>query len=239
MQRLRTAWRSIVDRALRAIETPTLWAAWDPAVAITSDLVTMAREFEAAAYARYAAILERASLPQERGAAITAVTLIHVIVALALLLGLRSHFPVASHEVEMTLGGPIGATTPPPKFIVPKLPTALPPLAPSEDTFQANVVQPAGSPNVTMPAQAIAAEHAFPPLPADLPHRGGLLVRLVISITPDGAIDDATVQQSCGISALDDLAIAWVKAHWRYTPAMQNGQAIAVTTTAVVAFSSA
>ena len=35
---------------------------------------------------------------------------------------------------------------------------------------------------------------------------------------------------------LDALAAAWVKLHWRYRPAMRDGQAIAEPTMAIVTF---
>jgi TonB family protein len=44
------------------------------------------------------------------------------------------------------------------------------------------------------------------------------------------------VVSSSGHADLDEAAVAWVKSHWRYQPAMQNGGAVPATTNAVVTF---
>ena len=57
-------------------------------------------------------------------------------------------------------------------------------------------------------------------------HRDSVLLLLVA----------AELQSSSGHSELDDAAIAWLKAHWRYTPAMQSGKAVPSNTSVVVTF---
>lgn len=216
---------------------------WSIVATQTSRFIDLAQDIAANLQARYQPILDSLTPQQQRAAAGSAVALLHVLVVVALLLGLRVSVPVSAPEFEMTLGGPIGErAAPTPRMFVPKLQTVQQPQpAPPQpdDTYQANVAQPSGSSNVTMPAEAIASEHAFPPMPLGLNAQKPMIVRLAVSITEEGAISDASVQASSGDTTLDDLAIAWVKAHWRYLPARQDGNAIAVVTTAVVGFAPA
>jgi len=138
------------------------------------------------------------------------------------------------------LGGPIGVETRKiPEFISPKLPTVRPPFVESQETFQANTSSPQGGTNVTTPAEPISTEHTFPSLPDDLKSSGRRVVVLTIWITEGGSVDEATIAKSSGSAELDELAINWARSHWRYRPALQNGQPVAVTTTAIVVLSSA
>jgi len=61
-------------------------------------------------------------------------------------------------------------------------------------------------------------------------------VRLRIAIDEQGNATAAEVETSSGYQELDSAAIAWVKAHWRYQPAMQGGRAVSSATEAVVTF---
>jgi len=46
----------------------------------------------------------------------------------------------------------------------------------------------------------------------------------------------AQVTNSSGVAELDQTAVDWVVAHWKYRPAMQNGLAVASTADAEVVF---
>jgi protein TonB len=61
-------------------------------------------------------------------------------------------------------------------------------------------------------------------------------VLLRLAINADGQVSDAEIVRSSGYDELDEAAAIWVKAHWRYLPALQNGQPVAATTTALVTF---
>jgi protein TonB len=61
-------------------------------------------------------------------------------------------------------------------------------------------------------------------------------VRLRIAVDQHGNVVSADVLGSSGHADLDEAAIGWVKAHWRYEPAMQNGNAVSAATNAVVTF---
>ncbi|MBL6854693.1 MAG: TonB family protein [Alphaproteobacteria bacterium] len=90
---------------------------------------------------------------------------------------------------------------------------------------------------MTVPAEAIGETHTAPTLSADLTDiaRKSTL-RLRLRVAEDGSIKDASVDASTGSAQLDRIALAWVRAHWRYRPALRDGTPIAVTTTALVRF---
>ncbi len=97
--------------------------------------------------------------------------------------------------------------------------------------------------NTTPPAQpdtgaaGISSTHSIPPYP-DLArvasHQGTVLLQIVVSA--DGSVASASVMQSSGFPELDQAAVAWVTAHWKYKPAMQNGQAVPAQARAAVKF---
>jgi TonB family protein len=149
----------------------------------------------------------------------------------------------ASERTEASIalvGGPLGeAVERPPPVDLPLPVTAN--VAPPEIDLATNVVgetspQPSGSSLVTRPAMALASAHDFPTLPTSYAGKDNVLVHLVLSIAKDGSIARAEIAETCGFASLDQLALAWVKRNWRYQPALLNGEAVAVTTTAVVVF---
>ncbi len=87
-----------------------------------------------------------------------------------------------------------------------------------------------GAPDVTEPAEAIAETHTFPAPPVGAKPSSPVTVRLLLSITADGFVSDASVIASSGSSTLDQLAVDWTKAHWRYRPARRDGMTIPVQT---------
>jgi len=89
----------------------------------------------------------------------------------------------------------------------------------------------------TLGVRAITSTHTIPPYPplgVRLAHEG--TTRLKIAVDEQGNVVSAEVVHSSGHDELDIAAVAWVKAHWRYQPAMHDGQAISATTEAVVTF---
>lgn len=159
---------------------------------------------------------------------------------LFLAIGLRVTGAMPALESEVTIGGPFGSTTDapkPPPFAIPDIPAVTPPIIEISDAITTDAVaSTTGSPNVTVPAQAIAEAHVFPLLPKTIRAAGTPLVRLLVFVNESGSVSDAKVQASSGIATLDQLAIDWVKTHWRYRPALRGGIPYAVETTAVVAF---
>jgi protein TonB len=79
-------------------------------------------------------------------------------------------------------------------------------------------------------AAGIASTHTTPPYPLlarRLGEEGSL--RLQLTISPQGIVTEAQVVRSSGYDDLDRAARDWVKAHWRYRPALRGGAAVAST----------
>ena len=160
-----------------------------------------------------------------------------------LLLFLQSFAPRATTpkpELEVTVGGVFGLNTQLPKL--PKIeipdPTALAPphIEISDTPVVAAAIDVAGTQKVTVPAQAIASSHEFPAVPATVHLEMPATVQLILSVSETGLVSDAQVHRSSGLPTLDDVAVAWVKAHWRYRPAMLDGKSVPVKTLAIVIF---
>jgi periplasmic protein TonB len=92
-------------------------------------------------------------------------------------------------------------------------------------------------PGPTLAARGIAETHTIPPYPMlgiRLGHEG--TVRLAISLDEGGNVVSAQVERSSGYQELDAAAVMWVRSHWRYQPAMRDGQRIPATVPAMVTF---
>jgi protein TonB len=61
-------------------------------------------------------------------------------------------------------------------------------------------------------------------------------LRLHLAIGTDGTVEAARIEVSSGHQRLDNAAVEWVKAHWRYEPALQGVKPIPSTATAEVTF---
>lgn len=91
--------------------------------------------------------------------------------------------------------------------------------------------------DVVVAASAVAGTHnipSYPSLDRRLGHEGTVMLALWIGV--DGTISQATVVHSSGYDGLDQAAVDWVKAHWRYKPAMKNGVAVPSSLNAAVTF---
>ncbi len=173
------------------------------------------------------------------------VFVIHALLVLVLIDPLRPA-PVAKALPGMTIsispGGPRLSRGMPPKLDLksPNDAAVLPPdivIVADPPQKAISMATATGGPAVTVPAEAIGEFHSAPPLTGIMlaaSHRAQL--RLLLTVAADGSIAGAVVETSSGLQALDALAVSWVQAHWRYRPAMQDGHAISVTTTAVVPF---
>jgi protein TonB len=86
-------------------------------------------------------------------------------------------------------------------------------------------------------AAGLANTHSTPPYPLEArtaEHQGTVLLQLTVS--PQGDVVAATVVTSSGYPELDQTAVSWVIAHWKYRPAIQNGVAVTSQTQAAVKF---
>ncbi len=92
-------------------------------------------------------------------------------------------------------------------------------------------------PTNVQPPQSIASTHTTPPYPMiaiRLAEEG--VVRLRLSISPQGAVSEAAILRSSGYDNLDQAARDWILAHWRYRPATRGDAAVASTTEVQVNF---
>ncbi len=127
--------------------------------------------------------------------------------------------------VELTYAPPVPPTAisaPPPQTVAPSVP---------------RVIAPPTPPVIFTPARAIAASHSIPEYPfvsRRLREQGTL--RLKLMLDEKGLVTDAVVVNSSGFQRLDEAAVKWVKAQWRYIPAMQGTKPVASTAEAIVEF---
>jgi TonB family protein len=76
-----------------------------------------------------------------------------------------------------------------------------------------------------------------PQLPAVFRTLGnGISMVLKIFVQPDGSISDAHVMRTSGDAKLDEIAVEYVKANWRYIPASISGSPVEDWTTVLVPF---
>ncbi|MGN6514571.1 MAG: energy transducer TonB [Rhizomicrobium sp.] len=120
-------------------------------------------------------------------------------------------------------------TVPPPLIqVAPE--TSTPPI--QVQPQQQQPVQP-----VDASASGLTNTHTTPPYPPTARRLGqqGTVI-LAITVGADGSVSAAQVETSSGFPELDQAALTWVKAHWRYKPAMQGGVAVPSATKAAVKF---
>jgi protein TonB len=197
----------------------------------------------------------------QRLAGLTFIAVVHFAIIYALLAGLRIapvprvpepfHWRVIpDNTIPPPPPPPAEPTFPPPRVaqtIVPPIEIVIETPGPGASTVAPSSLPPSRDvatreppPPVTLtitPARAIAATHTipdYPPVSRRLGEQGTL--RLRVSITADGAVSDARGETSSGHARLDEAAVQWVKAHWRYEPAREGSKAVPSTLLAVVTF---
>jgi periplasmic protein TonB len=190
-------------------------------------------------------------MSRQRMAAIGAVGVLHVIFIWALVTGMAQKIvkvlpPELQVEVVTT---PPAPPTPPsvPKPVqlapadVPQVPPPVIDIQQSAPTAPVQVTTNTASPGPVAPANTsvsgVMNTHTIPPYP-DVAKRLGEQgqVQLHLTISPAGDVTGATVTKSSGFADLDQTAVDWVVAHWKYKPAIQNGAPIASATDAIVKF---
>lgn len=92
--------------------------------------------------------------------------------------------------------------------------------------------------HVERAAVAIAGTHTTPPYPPAA-RRLGLegVVTLRLTVGTDGRVSAAEIVNSAGSAELDQAALDWILAHWRYRPALREGNPVPVQLLASVAYS--
>lgn len=81
-----------------------------------------------------------------------------------------------------------------------------------------------------------AHPNAAPELPAGLIKPGRVSALVMVFVNVDGTVTDARVTTSTGDSSLDKIALAFVKAQWRFLPASFSDRPVAEWTTVLVPF---
>ena len=178
---------------------------------------------------------------------------LHIVVIYGLYLGLTGEYSaVIPHGPMVFIPVPVTKPPPQPQIPLPKLIKPAIPAIPKPDfpvdhdrgnTGITEIVGPPLHPTVdTQPSVIVAARgimgtHStpdYPPLAVRLNQTGNVMLKLTID--ERGAVVAATVEKSSGYDALDNAAVAWVIAHWRYEPATKDGKPFATSTDALVTF---
>ena len=220
--------RTIAAKMSATVEVAAVWLQ-----AIQSYLVGRA----VAPVARACAI-DKLSRRHQRVVAALGAVATQLLLLLVLVIGGRVVLAQPPEVAEVMVSGPWGSpeAKPKPPEVIPELPTVSPPEIEISDAVDPGADATPGLPNVSRPAEAIAAAHLFPPAPGPYRSGGPHSVVLLLSVSEGGAVNAAAVQVSSGITTLDGMALEWVKKHWRYLPALRNGIPVGVTTTAVLTF---
>lgn len=188
-------------------------------------------------------------LTPRRAVAVGSVGLLHVAVVFALITGMTPGvMKTVTHDliVDMTTSSPPTKPATPPLLPTLAHPTGAtdpnPPLPiftikdddRSNALFNGTTSHPPVSDSA---ATGVSSTHSTPPYPMEarlLSHQGTVLLQLTIS--PQGDVTEADIVRTSGFAELDNEAVAWVLAHWKYKPAIQGGVPITSRTQAAVKF---
>jgi protein TonB len=193
-----------------------------------------------------AATRSRKELTKERLAGYVLAGAVNLALVAGLISGLAVHYMKHQPaELKVALIQPTKEVQtqpiPKPTMVVPKDTIAPPQIevqTPTPNAIQQKVApqQPSAAPATR--ANGISSTHSTPPYPpgAKKAQQEGTVV-LHIMISASGDVTSATVSKSSGVPELDQTAVSWVVAHWKYKPATNNGVAVASQSDAQVVFS--
>lgn len=201
----------------------------------------------------------RKEMTPERIVGIGFVGLLHIVAIWAIMNGLGQKFYHAVIQPDITLIIPTSVDRPPPPkphtsdlphldvpLVTDERPVAPPPIVVQEDQHQPPAkpggtvadAGPAAPPAPDTFVAGVMSTHTIPPYPllaSRLGEHGK--VQLHLAISAQGAVTSADVVQSSGFADLDQAAIKWVIANWKYKPATRAGSPVAGSTDAIVVFS--
>ena len=191
--------------------------------------------------------------PHHRFATIGIVVGLHLVVITAFVVSLKPQiFAKVPDQVCVTCltdVHPKNPPTPPPPTVHldnPNLPTAREPVVDVHDdtadskpltVVRGDPVGPVTPRALDFAVRGIPGTHTIPDYPfldSRQGHEGTVTLRLAID--ERGVVTDAVVEHSSGYNGLDQAAVDWVKAHWRYYPATHSGDAVASSTDVSVTF---
>jgi protein TonB len=195
-----------------------------------------------------------AQAPSHRFISVGLVALLHVVAIYALASGLAQNLlsklpqefkaeviPPKQEQVKPPPPPPPELQKPPPPFVPPPEINIQTETAPTNTiTVQSKVATPPPAPHVeappkpagiTAPVQiagggAVCNASYYPPIAIRLNQSGTTIV--TVHIGSDGAVSNVDISQSSGHDSLDQASIKCITARWRYKPALQNGQPVAV-----------
>lgn len=127
---------------------------------------------------------------------------------------------------EPTLERPNSDVVPAPEIAMEELPT------PGAITAVSTIVMS----RVIPPRPDPAHPNTAPELPVGVVKPGRVSALVMVFVNANGAITDARVTTSTGDSSLDKIALAFVKAQWRFLPASFSNRPVAQWTTVLVPF---
>jgi protein TonB len=178
---------------------------------------------------------------KSRTVATSVVIGIHVVIVVALIVGLRvaaMHKELLSlnASVEQAKAVPKAPPPPPPDLIRPPPPTSVVP------DFAIVAPPPKAAPAPPAPAapiakvaptklESITRTHTLPPYPTisqRLGEQGTTTIKVTISV--EGNVTAAVLEKSSGSDRLDQAAIEYVKEHWRWKPPTREGKPVEATT---------
>lgn len=189
-------------------------------------------------------------MTSRRAIIIGGVGLLHAAAIYAIVTGMAgSVIGQIEHRIDLVPVPKVEPTPPPLPPVVTLVKPNPPPGAPIPTIVTASTDPPPiwtrPGPTVTTPTQivpdtaaiGVRNTHSEPPYPAEartLEHEGDVL--LAIAVSTSGDVTSASVVTSSGHTELDQAAVNWVVAHWKYKPATRNGAAVASQTQAIVRF---
>ena len=183
------------------------------------------------------------SLPAQRTMASGFTIALNLLVLWIVVLNLRPHAPVVTLPVfSITIFGSTSAAQqvpPEPALVKPSDTLAAIPdieVDASTQTASAHELAVQGS-QILAPRPDPKHINALPAVPAAFAKPGAdVTLILRVYIQADGAVTDAQIARSSGDARLDQFVASYVKANWRYLPALASGVAISDWTTILVPF---
>jgi TonB family protein len=154
------------------------------------------------------------------------------------------HVSRTGPDIELTLPSlrasvPASVTRMPEPEMAVTNPTIPEPLAPQIEIDTAPVTSgAAGTADILPPRPDPDTRNDSPKLPTGFAKGANTAEQVTLRILVDtqGAISDTRLAISSGQPVLDELAVAWVRAHWRFRAATQASQPVQDWTTVIVRF---
>jgi TonB family protein len=181
-----------------------------------------------------------ARISPQRLMAIGLAGVINILAIWILVMNLRLAPVDAAQDLHATLFATTAQSQPPPDphLVSPSIVLVpVPEIAIEPDTPPTTAITTVSMAQMLAPRPDIAHINVPPALPSLFRTLGnGITLILKIFVQPDGSISDAHVVKTSGDAKLDEFAVEYVKANWRYIPATIGGKPVDDWTTVLVPF---